>query len=421
MKLKLKTMSSLNDRIAQFRKMASDDPDNELGHFRLGQLLAEAGNHGEAVKSFERTLELSPGFSKVFQLLGQSLAKAGKTAEAIDVWTRGHTFADERGDKMPRDEMAKLLGQHGGPVPTPTREVITDETGGGFRCTRPGCLAGARAKQLAAPPIPDSCIPASTARSVRTAGTSGSRTTASRSSMRCLDLSSSTARKSTTSTCTSSSASISLLVQGVTRAIPRELRPRRILGRFQSKRLFATTGRGAVARGSNRGPCWPGHRPGRGPGRSRRDRAGPVRRRRNSPASRSARGRRTADGGPGRGRWPVFPHVPRREILLDGTEAILQAVHWGECDATPLFESLSAARGLTVKLADLTTEPKPAAKGGCGTCGSEGGGCSSCGTGGGCSSGSCSKGSVKTAEDLSEYFLGLRRQMEASAGRVPLH
>src|SRR3954452_16179805 len=77
------TMSQLQDRIAQFRKMASDDPDNELGHFRLGQLLAEAGDHAEAVKAFERTLELSPEFSKVFQLLGQSLMKLGKKAEAI--------------------------------------------------------------------------------------------------------------------------------------------------------------------------------------------------------------------------------------------------------------------------------------------------------------------------------------------------
>ena len=66
-------MNQLHERIAQFRKMANDDPDNELGHFRLGQLLAEAGDHAEAAKSFDRTLELSPGFSKVFQLLGQSL------------------------------------------------------------------------------------------------------------------------------------------------------------------------------------------------------------------------------------------------------------------------------------------------------------------------------------------------------------
>lgn len=109
------------------------------------------------------------------------------------------------------------------------------------------------------------------------------------------------------------------------------------------------------------------------------------------------------------------------ELLLDGREAILHAVHWGECDATPLFEALSLAHGLTVKLADLTTAPKPAPTGGCGSCGSDKGGCSSCGTGGGCSTGSCSKGAVKTADDLTSYFSGLRRQMEASAGRVPLH
>src|SRR5205807_10248398 len=114
-------MGQLEDRIAQFRKMASDDPDNELGHFRLGQLLTEAGEHAEAVKSFERTLELSPGFSKVFQLLGQSFMKLGKKAEAIDVWNRGWKVADERGDKMPRDEMAKLLRAGGAPVPEPVK------------------------------------------------------------------------------------------------------------------------------------------------------------------------------------------------------------------------------------------------------------------------------------------------------------
>ena len=46
-------MSQLAERIAQFRKMATEDPDNELGHFRLGQLLMEDGQHAEAIRSFE--------------------------------------------------------------------------------------------------------------------------------------------------------------------------------------------------------------------------------------------------------------------------------------------------------------------------------------------------------------------------------
>jgi len=108
------------------------------------------------------------------------------------------------------------------------------------------------------------------------------------------------------------------------------------------------------------------------------------------------------------------------EILLDGREAILQAVHWAECDATHVFEQLSARHGLLVKLADLTAQPKPAAKA-CETCGAEKSGCDSCGTGGGCSSGSCSKGSVKSADDLTAYFAGLRQQMETTAARVSLH
>src|SRR5262249_61192769 len=102
-------MSQLAERIAQFRKMATDDPDNELGHFRLGQLLAEDGQFAEAARSFERTLELSPQFSKVYQLLGECLVKLDQKDRAVEVLTRGRQTADERGDKMPRDAMAKML------------------------------------------------------------------------------------------------------------------------------------------------------------------------------------------------------------------------------------------------------------------------------------------------------------------------
>src|SRR5262245_52857352 len=109
-------MSQLQDRIAQFRKMAADDPENELGHFRLGQLLMEAGAFDEAAASFARTLELSPQFSKVYQLLGACRLKLGQRAEAVQTLTAGWKIADERGDKMPRDEMGKMLRELGEPV-----------------------------------------------------------------------------------------------------------------------------------------------------------------------------------------------------------------------------------------------------------------------------------------------------------------
>jgi Fe-S cluster biosynthesis and repair protein YggX len=149
-------MSQLADRIAQFHKMANDDPDNELGHFRLGQLLMEDGQFEEAVQSFRRTLELSPQFSKVFQLLGTCLTKLGRNDEAVRVLQEGYRVADARGDNIPRDEMGKLLTQLGAEVPAPSRPAAAASApGDGFRCQRPGCAAGRHARQLPAPPMMD--------------------------------------------------------------------------------------------------------------------------------------------------------------------------------------------------------------------------------------------------------------------------
>ena len=148
-------MSTLSDRIAQFRKMATDDAENELGHFRLGQLLMEDGQHGEAIHSFERTLELSPTFSKVYQLLGECHTKIGQKDQAIEVLTRGYNVADERGDKMPRDAMGQMLTALGAPVPKADATAVGGADDGpetGFRCERPGCVAGRRAKPLSAAP-----------------------------------------------------------------------------------------------------------------------------------------------------------------------------------------------------------------------------------------------------------------------------
>jgi Fe-S cluster biosynthesis and repair protein YggX len=149
-------MNALQERIAQFQKMASDDPDNELGHFRLGQLLMEDGQFEAAVTSFRRTLELSPQFSKVFQLLGACQIKLGKRDDAVKTLREGFAVADQRGDNIPRDEMVKLLTSLGEAAPVSEKPVKTASSeGSGFRCQRPGCEAGQFAKQLPKPPMSD--------------------------------------------------------------------------------------------------------------------------------------------------------------------------------------------------------------------------------------------------------------------------
>lgn len=149
-------MSQLQERIAQFRKMANDDPDNELGHFRLGQLLAENLEYDDAIKSFCRTLEISPQFSKVYQLLAANLLKVNRRDEAIEILQNGWKIADERGDKMPRDEMGKMLKELGQALPEVARPATEDSgPGTGFQCQRPMCNAGRNAHQLPKPPLPD--------------------------------------------------------------------------------------------------------------------------------------------------------------------------------------------------------------------------------------------------------------------------
>jgi tetratricopeptide (TPR) repeat protein len=151
-------MSPNRETIERFRKMATDDPTNELAHFRLGRELMEAGEYPEAIASFRRTLELSPQFSKVYQLLGQCHLAAGQRQEAIDTWKQGFQVADERGDLMPRDEIATLLVAQGEPAPISKRGgpgEMGASGAGGFRCQRPTCMMGSRARQLAAPPFRD--------------------------------------------------------------------------------------------------------------------------------------------------------------------------------------------------------------------------------------------------------------------------
>jgi Fe-S cluster biosynthesis and repair protein YggX len=149
-------MSQLQERIEQFKKMATDDPENELGHFRLGQLLMEDNRYDEAAASFVRTLQLMPQFSKVYQLLAICRLKTNNRDEAVRVLKEGWGVADSRGDKMPRDEMGRMLVELGEPLPESQKpEGQAGAAGDGFVCQRPGCAMGNAAHRLPAPPMPD--------------------------------------------------------------------------------------------------------------------------------------------------------------------------------------------------------------------------------------------------------------------------
>ncbi len=92
----------------------------------------------------------------MYHLLAQSLLADNRRDEAIAVLRQGFEVADEQGDNMPREAMAAMLVELGEPAPVSKKKAATGPEGeGGFRCQRPGCWAGSRARQLDKPPFKD--------------------------------------------------------------------------------------------------------------------------------------------------------------------------------------------------------------------------------------------------------------------------
>src|SRR5215217_1257812 len=110
-------MADTASRIEQFKKMAADDPSNEIGHFSLGREYLNAAMYAQAADSFGTALSLNPNLSKAYQLLGTALLRLNRRDEAVQRLTAGARKADERGDMLPRNEMANMLRELGEPVP----------------------------------------------------------------------------------------------------------------------------------------------------------------------------------------------------------------------------------------------------------------------------------------------------------------
>ncbi|MEO0513337.1 MAG: Fe(2+)-trafficking protein [Planctomycetota bacterium] len=136
-------------RIAQFEKMASDDPDNDMAHFSLGNAYQQAGRFAEAAESFLRCVELNDAMSKGYQLAGAALMASEQTERAKDVLLRGFVSSGERGDLMPQRAIGDMLDQLGVERPEVEAKQPDDIPEGTFMCQR----TGKPGTQLARPPF----------------------------------------------------------------------------------------------------------------------------------------------------------------------------------------------------------------------------------------------------------------------------
>lgn len=101
-------MSSLDDRIAQWEKMAEQAPD-DMAFFSLGNAYKEAERYSEAAKAYGKAISENQGMSRAYQFLGESLIKDGREDEAKPLLTKGYKIAAERGDVMPQRSIGEML------------------------------------------------------------------------------------------------------------------------------------------------------------------------------------------------------------------------------------------------------------------------------------------------------------------------
>ena len=134
---------SEQDRIERFKAMTEADPTNELGFFSLGRAYMDAGQPKDAIPALQRVLALNPGFSKAYSMLGLAQRQAGDAAGAVESLSRGYRIAHDKGDLMPRNDMAALLKELGAPVPEIKVEDLTpeDAAAGKIKCRRCGRVA----------------------------------------------------------------------------------------------------------------------------------------------------------------------------------------------------------------------------------------------------------------------------------------
>lgn len=94
---------------AALEAMLAKGIDNSLLRFGLGKAYLDAADTAQAVQHLQRCVELDPGYSAAWKLLGKALLDSGDKAGAAQTWEHGISAARHKGDKQAEKEMSVFL------------------------------------------------------------------------------------------------------------------------------------------------------------------------------------------------------------------------------------------------------------------------------------------------------------------------
>ena len=99
------------DRIAMLSEILSANPGDAFARYGLAMEYAKAGQVEAAMAEFTRLLELSPDYVPGYQMGAQTLAAAGRTEEARQMFQRGIAAAARASNAHAQQEMQGMLDE----------------------------------------------------------------------------------------------------------------------------------------------------------------------------------------------------------------------------------------------------------------------------------------------------------------------
>lgn len=99
------------DKIAGLREILAVDAKNSFARYGLAMELANQGETAAALEEFDALLAGDPGYTAGYFMVAQTLAGAGRTAEAIERLKAGIRTATGSGNHHAVSEMQAMLDE----------------------------------------------------------------------------------------------------------------------------------------------------------------------------------------------------------------------------------------------------------------------------------------------------------------------
>lgn len=95
--------------IENLEAMLEKGQDNALLRFALGNAFIKYKKYPEAIEHLARAVEFDPGYSAAWKLYGRALVETGNRKRAIEIYNKGISAAEKKGDIQAAREMRVFL------------------------------------------------------------------------------------------------------------------------------------------------------------------------------------------------------------------------------------------------------------------------------------------------------------------------